>query len=858
MSLPIAAQASLFEEPHHESLELAAVRSLAQGNFKFAYQLADRRCRISPPPESHCYVLRADALYGCGERAAAVVDISTALKIAPEDLAANRRMLTWGDPEQQLEAATTLVGCECDFAVLRKAIQILSIAGQARIGHIAVFDEAIEGWAVWDTSTPLAVSINSGGKSDTFLFDADAFHPLASNQRYAIDFKMPRPQTASAQQISLAINKTIFFSFRAPANYLAAGLPQSGKVAGEPDAGVTVIVPVYGDFDATKACLDSLLPQLGKQAHSAILVNDATPDARIAEYLERISKNPRVRLLSNKLNMGFSGSVNRALTYVKSGDIVLLNADTILPEGCIDRLAAIARSASDIGTVTPLSNNGEFTSFPVAHTANPLEPLGLLALIDKTAAEVNAGVVVDIPSGIGFCMYVTRACLDAVKSLSEVYQRGYFEDIDFCLRAQKLGFRSVCSPAVYVGHAGTRSFRKEKQTLVVRNLKILRHRFPGHEHECAAYLLMDPLRASREAIERALPPRGDHPRLLVAGRGAVGALAHDRAKMLASRGCPSLVLAVDRNGEGNNAHISDPVGLSPQSVRFRVAADGESDGLHDYLDRLQLSKIEICDPANVSPVLLQLLLTLNVPFDLFVADAGLLCPPETSFSFDILNDRRHEARLAAPPTKNPKIVRQLADWKRCWEPIVDRAEQILVPSEQAMAFASAFLPKNKIRPIESQYRRFVRARIRSRKGKIRGVRLGLLPIRSSAQEQMLMSKVIAQITTLRPEAVTTVFGQTLDDRLLMQASSAFVTGPVAADELKDLISFHGVNVVFVLCLQPLFGHPLEAAALASGYPLAYFDWSSGQVRPRKGDRALNPYAAPETVAAAVADWTAQP
>jgi GT2 family glycosyltransferase len=90
---------------------------------------------------------------------------------------------------------------------------------------------------------------------------------------------------------------------------------------------------------------------------------------------------------------------------------------------------------------------------------------------------------------------VTRACLDAVGVLSSRYDRGYLEDVDFCLRAREHGFRNVCAPSVYVGHAGSRSFGSGKRSLVVRNLAIIERRFPNYRAECAAFVALDPLRA---------------------------------------------------------------------------------------------------------------------------------------------------------------------------------------------------------------------------------------------------------------------------------------------------------------------------------------------------------------------------
>ena len=46
-----------------------------------------------------------------------------------------------------------------------------------------------------------------------------------------------------------------------------------------------------------------------------------------------------------------------------------------------------------------------------------------------------------MPSGVGFCLYITRAGMEAVGQLSEIYSRGYYEDVDFCLKAHEMGLR---------------------------------------------------------------------------------------------------------------------------------------------------------------------------------------------------------------------------------------------------------------------------------------------------------------------------------------------------------------------------------------------------------------------------------
>ncbi len=294
--------------------------------------------------------------------------------------------------------------------------------------------------------------------------NADGEHPLAGGafERVA-GFHVPRAESNADLTVILAKDKERFFVSRHAPNAGGSAVAKADVPVRLRSAGLVIIVPVYRDLRATRACLESLEPEVtGRIGRRVILVNDATPEPELATLLRRYAKRDGFTLITNDSNLGFVGAVNRALEQVEWDDVVLLNADTVLPPGCLDRMAEVAESDPHIGTVTPLSNNGEFTSFPVPFQQNPLPNLSQIAALDRIAATVNRDRVIDLPNGIGFCMLVTRRCLDSVGFLSDAYQRGYLEDVDFCLRAREHGFRNVCAASVFVGHHGSRSFGEDK------------------------------------------------------------------------------------------------------------------------------------------------------------------------------------------------------------------------------------------------------------------------------------------------------------------------------------------------------------------------------------------------------------
>lgn len=507
----------IFGETHH--LELLAAQALARGEAALAFELADRRCRVGRP-EAHVFLLRAEASYRMGERRSSIADLAAAIELAPNDIPSNRKLLDWSRGRQQEEAALALLSADQDFAVLARAIAVLWGRRERRFARVTVLDEVIQGWAAWDSDLPVEITISGEGSLLTTAIEPDPRHPLARRQVRAAGFRLLRPAASGPQFISLSLGGEIFFASQRPGNQPKAPSPSDERRV--PDAEVTVIVPVYRDYRATAACLESLAGALeGNADHQILVIDDATPDPRIARLLSRLAADATVILERNSRNLGFVGSVNKALAMVGRGDVVLLNSDTVTPPGSVRRLSLAARSMPGVGTVTPLSNHGELTSFPAFGKANPALSIEEVVRLDRIASEVNQGRMIDLPSGTGFCLYITRPCLDAVGQLSEAFGRGYFEDVDLCLRARQNGFRTVCAPFVYVGHAGSRSFGREKSALVAQNFRILDQRFPRYLRECAAFAIADPLRPARAAIERRSIDHGANPRLLVTGIGAL-------------------------------------------------------------------------------------------------------------------------------------------------------------------------------------------------------------------------------------------------------------------------------------------------------------------------------------------------
>jgi O-antigen biosynthesis protein len=172
-------------------------------------------------------------------------------------------------------------------------------------------------------------------------------------------------------------------------------------------------------------------------------------------------------------------------------DVLLLNSDTVVAAGWLDRIAAHANSQLHVASVTPLSNNASIASYPKIVKNNTVH-VGDTASIDSLAARVNAGQSVEAPVGVGFCMWIARAALDVVGYFDEEqFGKGYGEEVEWCLRARQLGFKHVLAMDIFVHHAGEVSFGSGASAIRERAQMLVDAAFPSFSSDVQLFLARD-------------------------------------------------------------------------------------------------------------------------------------------------------------------------------------------------------------------------------------------------------------------------------------------------------------------------------------------------------------------------------
>ncbi|MFO1311890.1 MAG: glycosyltransferase [Burkholderiales bacterium] len=309
----------------------------------------------------------------------------------------------------------------------------------------------------------------------------------------------------------------------------------------QPHYVIDVVIPVYNAPDDVRLCVESALAHLRPDVR-VVVIDDASPDPRIAPLLEAFAKrgHPQLLVLRNERNLGFTGTANRGMRLSRA-DVILLNSDTIVSAGWLEAIMHCAATDPRIGTITPFSNNAEILSFPKFCENNPWPSGADPGPVNASFAAAAVPVYPDLPTGVGFCFYVRRALLDEIGDFdADVFGAGYGEENDLCLRAAKAGWRNVLADNAFVVHTGERSFAGRKAEVAQRNMAALIARHPHYMDMVREFIAADPLRAIRDLAQirieiDASPARGV---LHIVHHHGGGTETHVRALVEGSRSLP--------------------------------------------------------------------------------------------------------------------------------------------------------------------------------------------------------------------------------------------------------------------------------------------------------------------------------
>ena len=477
---------------------------------------------------------------------------------------------------------------------------------------------------------------------------------------------------------------------------MAKSIEDATSVTADP---IEIVVPVYNAPSDVRACVESVLRHT-RGDYSLVLIDDASPVPGVAAYFRELEARrvPQLTLLRNASNLGFTGTANRGMTRSRA-DVVLLNSDAIVTAGWLDAIRRCAASDERIGTITPFSNNAEICSFP-RFCENQVWGDG--ADPERVRSALEAAAVPyypDLPTGVGFCMYVRRALIDAIGVFDSAFGAGYGEENDLCLRAHAAGFRNVLCDDAFVLHTGGRSFEGAKEALGVRNTAILLERHPHYADLVGEYIRRDPLKALREAALTAYDRLfGAELGVLHVMHGGGGTEAHVRTLIEGTRGRIRGALATVR---GDRWRIEEH--RTDGSTMLCEFARREEEPLDDFLRMLcatyAIGLVHLHHISDSRERLLDAMPKLGIPYGYTVHNLNFACPTITlhrpdGFFCGAVTDVQACRACLSEQAEFAQV--DIARWRQRHDPLVSHASFVIAPSRWAAETFRRYFPSAEV------------------------------------------------------------------------------------------------------------------------------------------------------------------
>lgn len=442
---------------------------------------------------------------------------------------------------------------------------------------------------------------------------------------------------------------------------------------------LTVILPVYRSLPQLKCCIESLVRSFSTSPFRLLVIYDCGPEPEVLEYLRECrSQYDYISLVENDENLGFVKSVNIAFRKSLSGDVVILNSDTVVGPKWLEKLLAAADSDPSIGTITPLSNNAEICSFPSICTNNKLPRKYTVDVVDQILEETLPANVFDIPTAVGFCMYIRGQALEEVGLFDEqAFGLGYGEENDLCQRIAAAGFRNVVLINTWVHHEGGVSFGSKKAQLMEKSAKIIQQRYPNFFINVHQFIANDPLRSWRLLGVLALLRAGPLPTILLISHGLGGGTGRHLRELsrYTQQDLNSITLEpIDRH----RVKLQLPTWAWQQVLVFDIVDNFEM--LLHFLAAAGLRLIHIHHIKGLETLIEQLLDRLGLPHLITLHDYYLiggnstLSDEDAAFNPERAFDEKHRCRdILSSGTLAPN------DWDSLTRRLVYGARQVIAP-----------------------------------------------------------------------------------------------------------------------------------------------------------------------------------
>lgn len=272
--------------------------------------------------------------------------------------------------------------------------------------------------------------------------------------------------------------------------------PSSGTTTDK----VSIVIPTYNGAEYLRRCIHALREHT-KAAYRLYVADDCSPSTKLQKYLGELKRSGQAIVLKSKIRRNFPGIINWAVEQVP-GDICLLDADTEPMPQWLTCMQQELQTDPRIGIIGALLIYPEIKGKPLGGTIQHAgvdrtdQGYPYHLFWGKSLSRKEANVRRELNAVTGACILIRRKVWEDLKGFDESFKGGQFEDVDFCWRARKAGWKIVYQPKAVLCHFED-GLGPESASQGDRNLQTLMSRWPRLDSD--EHLVEDKGKVPRES-----------------------------------------------------------------------------------------------------------------------------------------------------------------------------------------------------------------------------------------------------------------------------------------------------------------------------------------------------------------------
>jgi O-antigen biosynthesis protein len=595
-----------------------------------------------------------------------------------------------------------------------------------------------------------------------------------------------------------------------------------------------VIIPVYNGMEFLKTLFDSIL-QNTNSPYRVIIIDDASSDQRIWPYLQNeVKKFPTATLIRNQKNCGFVVTCNRAIALTH-GHFVICNTDIEVPPAWLERLMAPIYADTNVATVTPFTNAGTICSFPDIGGDNEILNGWSTKTIDRFFAQLADPSVIDMPTGVGFCMAFNRRAVQEVGVFDDqTFTSGYGEENDWCMRASERGYVHRMATNLFVYHKHGGSFTgKDRTQLRESNFRKLVARYPRYPIIIDSFMRRDPAKALRSFLLLYIVAHlAGRKTVLIVDHALGGGANLYRNQMIACYSIqeyPILLLTYEYHAKRMRLDFS----FRKYETSFMLASLDDISHLSQLISIEEVfynNAVSYSDPLAVAEALLLIKKRTRVKLTVSFHDYFPVCP-----SYTLINSEGQYCRLPVDlevcnqclARSKLELVRKpdkgISQWREVWGALVSVADIVLCFSEDTAKLVQRAYPfaetKIVIRPHQVDYLTPRRPQINLNNN----LHIGVVGCINYAKGADIVCRIAQLITKRKLKMRITVVGTMSHEKIL---PSLRVTGPYRRENLSEILEREEINICFLPSICPETFSYVTEELMQLEVPLCCFDFGA--------------------------------